>query len=239
MCGRYTYLFTWKQLQRLMRLHEHPSAELSPRYNVAPTQFAPIVYVNAAMQRIASLAQWGLLASWVNEPAAVVHPINARGETIFSSPMFRKPAASQRCLIPVSGFYEWQKPPDTHARKQPFWIGRSDRQPLFFAGLWDIWHDRAADNSPPLQTFTIITTTPNALMAPIHDRMPVILSDSDHAAWLDPATDIHLVQGMIQPYLNSDLVAYPVSTRVNSPKTDHPSLIEPDIPPKNLPGLFE
>lgn len=234
MCGRYTYLFKWKQLHDLMRLLEWPPEELSPRYNVAPSQTAPVVRLNAGGDRAGVMLEWGLVPSWVKDPATVQHPINARGETVFSKPTFRVAARERRCLVPVSGFYEWQKV-DGRGRKVPHWIGRADRAPICFAGLWEAWRDKADPDRAALETFTIITTSPNPLMAGLHDRMPVIVGSDDWRAWLDPGTPRADLERLIAPCSGGDLIAYPVGTAVNSPKTDRPGLIEPVEPRPGTP----
>lgn len=238
MCGRYTYLYTWKQLHRLMRLLEWPQEELFPRYNVAPTQRAPVVRLNARGERAGVMLDWGLVPSWAAHPGSEVRPFNARGESIFTKPTFRKAARERRCLVPVSGFYEWQAVAGERA-KQPYWIGRGDREPFCFGGLWESWQDREASDSPALETFTIVTTTPNLFMSKLHDRMPVIVRPDDWSEWLDPRTSQANIERLIASYLGDDFVAYPVSKAVNAPARDDPGLMErvsPAIPP---PGLFE
>lgn len=237
MCGRYTYLFKWKQLHRLMRLHEIPLEELFSRYNVAPSQRAPIIRLDSTGNRVGVMMQWGLVLPWMSQTGKGASPTNARGESIFLKPTFRKAARERRCLVPVSGFYEWQKN-EGEKRKQPFWIGREDREPLCFGGLWESWHDGFTPNSPALETFAIVTTSPNALMVPIHDRMPVIVSESDWTAWLDPNTTQTEVERLIRPFAGNGLTAYPVSTAVNSPRRDDSTLIERVAPQEKPPNLF-
>lgn len=240
MCGRYTYLFQWKQLHRLMRLLEWPAEELTPRYNVKPTQPAPVVRLNAGGQRIGSMMEWGLVPSWSKSPAGgdMGKHINARSESVFDKPTFRTAAKERRCLVPVSGFYEWQAVLGSRVR-QPYWIARTDREPFCFAGLWESWRDRnAPDSEPPLETFAILTTSPNSLMAPIHDRMPVIVGPSDWEAWLDPSTPQATLAGLLHPYPQHDLEAIPVGRQVSTSDRDDSSLIEPVSPPPAAPGLF-
>ncbi len=237
MCGRYTYLFTWTQLQRLLSLLHRPPGELTPRYNVAPRQSVPIVRLDDHGQRVGVMLEWGLVPSWSKDPSVDVRPINARGESMFSKPTFRHAARRQRCLVPVSGFYEWQKL-DDGKRKQPYWIGRKDRQPFCFAGLWERWQD-AAGPGASLETFTIVTTTPNPLLARLHDRMPVIVPEQDWELWLDPDRAQASVESVLQPYAGDDLEAYPVHSSVNNPKRDDATLIERAEPVKMPPGLFD
>ncbi|MFM9994227.1 MAG: SOS response-associated peptidase [Phycisphaerales bacterium] len=222
MCGRYTCLFTWKQLQRLMRLTGLPEDELLPRFNVAPTQFAPAVRQSAGGARTGALLRWGLVPSWADDPSIGSRLINARGETVAEKPSFRSAFRARRCLIPVSGFYEWKAVEDQKA-KRPFWIGRADREPFALAGLWERW----TKGAEPVESFTIITTTPNALMAKLHDRMPVIVDPGDYDRWLDPGADPSSLSALIRPNEPEEFEAYPIGTRVNSPKNDDPSLLDP------------
>ncbi len=237
MCGRYTYLFKWEQLHHLMRLLEWPREELLPRYNVAPEQLAPVVRLNSGGDRVGVMLRWGLIPSWVKDPAAAQHPINARGETVFTKPTFRTAARDRRCLVPVSGFYEWQKV-DGGGRKVPHLIGRADREPICFAGLWESWREKGAPDAAALETFTIITTSPNPLMSRLHDRMPMIVRPDDWRVWLDPGTARPDLERLITPYSGDDLITYAVGTEVNSPRTDRPGLIEPAEPPADAPNLF-
>jgi len=183
-----------------------------PRFNVAPSQRMPIVRANDEGDRELVGAHWGLIPSWTKEPK--LKPINARAETVGASGMFRQAFSRRRCLVPADGFYEWRglKPP-----KQPFFIHRKDDRPFAFAGLWERWHPPGAE---PIDTYTIITTTPNALMAGIHNRMPVILRPDDYDRWLDAAVPIDQIQSLLTPCPDDELEAYPVSSRVNSPKYD-------------------
>ncbi len=219
MCGRY-------RIKRydLLRLgfREPPESlfppdfTIHPRWNVAPSQRMPIVRMTDDGLRELAIARWGLVPSWVKD-LPKVRPINARAETLAASNMFRKPFQSRRCLVPADGFYEWQgtKPP-----KQPYFIHKPDDSQFAFAGLWERW--KGNKDADPLDTFTIITTTPSALMAPIHNRMPAILNPEDYTAWLNPSTPPDRLKSMLTPHDNDELEAYPVSPRVKSPKNDDP-----------------
>jgi len=232
MCGRFTYLYTWKQLHRLMELVSWPPEELSPRFNVAPTQMAPVIRASAGGLREGVMLRWGLVPAWAEDLTIGNRLVNARGETIAEKPAFRQALAKRRCLVPVSGFYEWK----TQAgAKQPFWIGRLDREPFLLAGLWEKW-SKAGET---VETFCLITTTPNPLMAAIHDRMPVIVAPADYQAWLDPANqNAAAIQPLIRPFSDEGFEARRVSRRVNSPKLDDPSLLEPDKSDSEEAGLF-
>jgi len=237
MCGRFTYLFTWSQLQQLLELIHWPDVELSPRYNVAPTQLAPVVRLNAAGERTGVMLKWGLIPSWADDASIGSRLLNARAETVFDKPSFRSAVASRRCLVPISGFYEWQSIPGMRT-KRPHWIGRADRAPLCLAGLWEAWKDPAAPNSDPIQSFTILTTAANDFMLPLHDRMPVLLPPSHQAAWLNPNTPRTELEDLIQTIEWKEFTAYTVGSRVGSPAHDDPSLMEPTTEPPIVPNLF-
>ncbi|GAB4383553.1 MAG: SOS response-associated peptidase [Phycisphaerales bacterium] len=224
MCGRFTYRFTWQELARLLSLIDWPAEHLRPRYNVAPTQPAPVVRMQQAGRRTASMLTWGLVPSWASDVAIASRMINARAESLSQKPAFRAAFARRRCLVPISGFYEWKKLGDGK-RKQPFIIERDDHQPFMLAGLWERW----TKGDEPLETFTIITTDANELLRPLHDRMPVILSDADLDLWLNPQhTDADALRRLLQPADPAGFRARPVSTRVNSPKYDDPSILDED-----------
>lgn len=220
-CGRFTYLYKWKQLHRLMRLTTLPGDELLPRYNVAPTQDAPVVRQGADGARTGALLRWGLIPSWADDPAIGNRLINVRSESAASK--FRAAVEKRRCLVPVSGFYEWQRIEGEKA-KRPHYISRADDEPLALAGLWERW----ARGDDEVESFTILTTAANGLVKPMHDRMPVIVSSGDYDLWLDASvTDPSLVAPLLNPYEGGDLKAYQVSTRVNTPDRDDPVCIEP------------
>ncbi len=224
MCGRFTHLFTWKELHRLMRLSTFPDQELAPRYNVAPTQNAPVVLVDPERRRVGAAFRWGLIPFWSRDQAIGNRLINARSEGVEAKPSFREAVRRRRCLVPISGFYEWQKR-EASNRKQPYYIRPASGEVFCLAGLWESW------NSPDarvFRSFTILTTTPNELMAPIHDRMPVILPESEHDLWLDRGiTDPARVLPLLRPCPSGDMTCYPVSTRVNAPANDSPDCISP------------
>jgi putative SOS response-associated peptidase YedK len=168
------------------------------------------------------IMQWGLIPHWVKDPKKSMHPINAKAETLAEKPMFQSLLKNKRCLVPASGFYEWKK---DGKRKIPYYIHLKD-SPLFaFAGLYDIWYD-AFNKAHP--TFTVITTDANELVAPLHDRMPVILRREDESRWLaGDAPSSGEMKKILEPYPASEMDAYPVSPRVNSPVDDDVLLIQP------------
>lgn len=215
MCGRYT-LIKLADLLKLIPWLQVPAEILQqqPRYNVAPSQTMPIITSTDIRP-----AQWGFVPSWTKgEPKT--RPINARCETIAASGMFRHAYRQRRCLVPADGFYEWKgaKPP-----KQPFYIRMKDRAPFAFAGLWERW--RPPDGEP-VETFTILTTTPNELLAPIHNRMPAIISPDKFRQWLEG----DIPDELLQPYPVGDMEAVAVSNKVNSPKFDGPECLEAEKP---------
>jgi putative SOS response-associated peptidase YedK len=222
MCGRFTYWFKWRELQRLMNLLRWDQVELSPRYNVAPTQPAPVVRMEGA-QRVGVLARWGLVPPWAPDESIASRLFNARGETIAEKPAFRSAYAARRCLVPIHGFYEWKVLADAKS-KQPYWIARKDREVFTLAGVWDRWEKGPS----PIESFTIITTTPNSLMSALHDRMPVIIDSCNFDAWLDPVNrDLAGLSAIIRPHQSSDFEAIPVGKQVGNPRIDSPDLIDP------------
>ncbi|MBP1776132.1 MAG: hypothetical protein H6Q86_2142 [candidate division NC10 bacterium] len=220
MCGRFSLGATIR-IGQLFDLPNWP--ETPPRYNIAPSQEVPAVIQNREVGgREFRPFRWGLVPSWAKDPAIGNRMINARSETAATKPAFRKPFGERRCLILADGFYEWKR---DGSRKQPYYIKLRDGEPFAFAGLWDHW---APADGQPLETCTILTTTPNALVQPIHDRMPVILPSSAYGAWLDrTVSDVPTVQALLTPYPADEMIAYPVSTRVNNPAHDTPECVLP------------
>jgi putative SOS response-associated peptidase YedK len=215
-CGRYV-VAGQQELSERFQLRQIP-LHLMPTFNAAPSQQLPVVVEETDGARALRLLRWGLVPRWrkpgqSNTPT----PINARSETIIEKPMFRGLVKGHRCLVPASGFYEWQR----QNGKQPFYITLRD-EPLFaFAGLYD---DPPSDDEPG--SFTILTTEANALVAPLHDRMPVILRRDDEATWLDPdLTDPEEITHLLRPYPAAPMVAYPVSKAVNNVRNNSPELI--------------
>ena len=224
MCGRITLTTDKDDIQGRWGFID-PSGVLDlikPRYNIAPSQNSPIVTVKDD-QRVLNMMRWGLVPFWAKEASIGYKMINAKGETIGEKPSFRKPFKVKRCLVLADGFYEWKKP--DKKTKIPFRFVLKNRDPFAFAGLWDTWKD---PNGEELLTFTIITTSANELMSPIHDRMPVILHEKDESKWLDPEfKDTDKLKSLLQPYPSDMMEAYEVSSIVNSPKNDRQDCINP------------
>ncbi len=229
MCGRYTLTAPGEIVAEVFELVDVPP--ILPRYNVAPTQEAAVVRVTApgAPRTLAPL-RWGLIPYWAKDRAIGNRLINARAESLVDKPAFRDSFRRQRCLVPADGFYEWKK---LDAKtKQPYLIHRQDRRPFGLAGLWSSWRSPDAGR---IETFTIITTTPNGLMRPLHDRMPAILDPRDFAAWLDPANrDVAQLQALLAPAPEAGWLTTPVSRAVNSAAHDAPDCIEPLVDQASL-----
>lgn len=222
MCGRFTYQFTWKQLRTSMSLSSCPEEELSPRYNVAPSQPAPVIRHGPDGARVGALLRWGLIPPWAADPGIGSRFINARAETLAEKPTYRKAFSERRCVLPVSGFYEWGNIPGSTSR-QPYYIHASNDETMMLAGLWERWLPR--EGGPPTESFTIITCPPNKLMAEVHDRMPVVIDPDDLDTWLDPNTPQSVLSGLLRPYPAELMMKWAVSPLVNSPKNEGIDLI--------------
>jgi putative SOS response-associated peptidase YedK len=189
------------------------------RFNIAPTQEAPVVRVNAQGAREVAMLRWGLVPHWAKDAGIGAKLNNARAEGVLEKPSFRDAFHRRRCLIPADGFYEWKS---EGKLKQPYYISLKSGQPLAMGGLWESW--RTPDGGL-LRTCAVITTGPNAVMAPIHDRMPVIIGADDWQAWLSAPAEA--VMPMLEPPSASLIQAWPVSRRVSKTAEDDAGLIEP------------
>jgi putative SOS response-associated peptidase YedK len=222
MCGRFTLTVELNELLRTFPWLTVPDVPAPPRYNVAPTQ--PVAVVANNHNTTLDFFTWGLIPSWAKDPTIGSRMINARAETLAEKPAFRAAYRRRRCLILADGFYEWRKEPGSKA-KTPMYVQLKSGEPFGFAGLWEAWNSPHGDL---ILSCTIITTTPNKLMKPIHDRMPVILPPEAYTEWLDPAEkQPDQVNGLLVPYPADRMQAHPVSTVVNSPANDVPECIEP------------
>lgn len=221
MCGRYTLTASPDVIAELFDLEE--PLLFKPRYNIAPTQSVAVIRLDPeARRRETPLLRWGLIPSWAKDPRIGNQMINAKAETVATKPSFRSAFRKRRCLIPADGFYEWQQ---QGKQKQPMLIRLRDRRPFAFAGLWERWEPKEGE---PVESCTIITTEPNTLMQPIHNRMPVILAPQDYEKWLDLAVEqIDPLQALLRPYLAEEMEAYAVSKMVNNPRFDLPQCLEP------------
>lgn len=222
MCGRYTLTQPGEVLLEMGVPAEEVdelSAELAPRYNIAPTQHLPVVVAREG-QRHVGLFRWGLVPFWAKDPAIGNQMINARSETVPEKPAFKNAFKRRRCLVPADGFYEWQK---QGTIKQPFHFHLADRRPFALAGLWEHWDK----GSEPLDSFTILTTQANAKIAPYHDRMPVILLGEAQDRWLNPLAEEQQLQALFTPLPPELLGLNPVSRMVNDARIDRPECAQP------------
>jgi len=240
MCGR----FTLTRPDRLLDAHEGIEGvgdhgeialpgDLRPRYNIAPSQ--PVLVLPNTEPPGLALHRWGLIPHWASNETAGHRMINARAETLASKPAFRQAFVRRRCLVLADGFYEWQV---LGRAKTPIYIRRRDRRPFAFAGLWEVWRPPGRE---PIQSCTIVTTEPCPLLAPIHDRMPVILRPEHVAPWIaSTRRDPEQLAPLLAPIDEGLLETYPVSKLVNTPAFDDPACIErADAPLPGQPSLFD
>lgn len=222
MCGRFSQTSSPEVVAEQFGLDDSPLF-LKPHYNIAPSQ--PVAVVRAhpeSGKRECVLLRWGLIPSWAKDPAIGYKMINARAETVSEKPAFRGPFRNRRCLILADGFYEWQQ---EGRRKQPFYIRLKDRRPFAFAGLWDKWEPPGGES---IESCTILTTSPNDVLRPIHERMPVIVDPQAYNLWLDPTVQqVEAIQPILHPYPADRMEAYPVSLLINNPRHDAPACLEP------------
>ncbi|HTV46982.1 MAG TPA: SOS response-associated peptidase [Phycisphaerae bacterium] len=207
MCGRYNI----SKLKRFIEIHRWIQGTLvfEPHYNAAPTQMLPVV---TASRRI-ELFKWGLIPHWAKDAKQTKPRFIARAETLAEKPSFKKLLGTKHCIIPADGFYEWKQ---EGAHKIPYYISLASGEPMAFAGLWDTWQSPTG----VINSFTMITTTPNSLMARIHDRMPVILAPELYLEWLDHTLDLG-------PYPADQMTARPISSKVNNTRNNSPDILEP------------
>lgn len=225
MCGRYVLTTPGEVLAQIFETSPPPEETLEaivPRHNIAPTQRVPIVRRSADGRRELALVQWGLVPHWAKDPAIGSSLINARAESAAEKPSFRDAVRRRRCLIPADGFYEWKK---TGQGKQPFLLRMKDGRTFAFAGLWSQW--KSPQSGALLETCAILTTTPNALAATVHDRMPVILPAASQGPWLDPTSEPSTLTGLLLSFPAAQMEAFQVSKRVNSPANEGAQNIEP------------
>jgi putative SOS response-associated peptidase YedK len=246
MCGRYTLTTTTDLLVSLFGAQVPSTVQLRPRYNIAPTQQAPVVrWSGQEEQRVLAPLRWGLVPHWSKDPGAsgAGGPalINARAETAATKPAFREALRKRRCLVPTDGFFEWKTVGDL---RQPYYVRRADGRPFAYAGLFERWQPPEGAQDLVLESFTILTTAPNALLATLHDRMPLILDPAVYDRWLDHDIEdpdaIGKMLAALPPRLEQELTFHPVSRRVNSPGNDDAACIERVAePPAGEPTLFE
>lgn len=196
----------------------------APSYNVAPQSMQPVVRLDSETgQRELTVMRWGLIPFWAKDAKIGYSTINAKSETVTTSPTFRDAMKRRRCLIPAEWFYEWQK--IDAKTKQPYAIGLRDGSLFAFAGLWETWKDKTKDQV--LETYTVLTTDPNELMEPIHNRMPVILAPNDYQRWLEPGEPTQLPVDLLRPYPAQKMRAWKVGSAVGNVRNNEPELIAP------------
>jgi putative SOS response-associated peptidase YedK len=223
MCGRYLLKATADDLRRLFGFVEHPN--LAPRYNIAPTQDAPIVRQRREPrgERTLSSLRWGLIPPWADDPKSGPPLINARAESLLEKPSFAGAFRRRRCLVPADGYYQWR---EGDAAKQPYLIARRDGASFALAGIWERWGQRN-DPAAAIDSFTIITTEANEFLRPFHHRMPVVLSEVSFVRWLDPEAEAESVSDLLVAAPNELLHAVPLGRAVNSARADGPELLAP------------
>ena len=227
MCGRYSLSSDSERVGRRFGVEQMPL--FPPRFNIAPSQAAPVIFADRDKPAAAAghpgrcrLMQWGLVPHWAKDVSIGRRLINARAETAADKPAFRAAMRYRRAVVPANGFYEWQ---GKGSARRPMYIRISDEEMFALGGLWECW--QSPDGSE-LETFAILTTAANERMATVHDRMPLILPHEAEARWLDPAVQKpDEVADLLVPFPAARMELWPVSTRVNSPKHDDASLIEP------------
>lgn len=220
MCGRYTLIANAEAIRLLFELPKFDERLVVPRYNIAPTQ--PIVVVRQGHQgRELVPVRWGLIPWWAKDPKTLPLMINARAEGIAEKPAYRDAFKYRRCLVPASGFYDWQA--RGKRQKQPYAVQPANETPIAFAGLWETWH--SADGSE-IDSAVIITTDANRLLMPIHERMPVVLEPQDFETWLSPHTRPDEAAALLKPTRGDLFTLTPVSTLVNSVDNDDPRLLQ-------------
>lgn len=218
MCGRFALIAEPALIQTQFHLTTVP--ETAPRYNIAPTQPSPVI-VNEEPREL-SVFQWGLIPSWAKDDSLGGKMINARSETVEDKPAFRAAFKRRRCIVPASGFYEWQQHEGAKT-KTPFYIYPNDGELFALAGLWEVWNTPDGSSLP---TFTILTTEANTFMQQYHERMPVMLRPEDYDAWLQPGeVPADVLRPLLKPYDPERMTAHEVSRLVNKPGNDSPELI--------------
>lgn len=227
MCGRYGRRADKQRIAEWMQAHDtnvFDDSYLAPSYNVAPQSRQPVVRLDSETgEREITIMRWGLIPFWAKDAKIAYSTINSKAETITTSPAYREAVKHRRCLVPADWFYEWAK---LDAKtKQPYAIAMKDDTLFAFAGLWERWTDKT--NGQPIETYTIITTDPNELMAPIHNRMPVIIALKDYQRWMAPAELSRLPIDLLRPYPADEMKAWKVSSAVGNVRNNEPKLIDP------------
>ncbi|MGV6813668.1 MAG: SOS response-associated peptidase [Phycisphaerales bacterium] len=246
MCGRFAQVFQLEDLDHIDRILKQAAGldddlialfaeNHCPSYNIPPSAHATIIHTQNIRNPFTQ-AHFGLIPSWAKDRSRAASMNNARSETITKKVSFRNLIRSSRCLVPTTGFYEWQSKPGT-TTKQPWYIYRADGCPMFLAGIWDTWFDPEHGHCE-VESFAIITTQANEMVSSIHHRMPAIIEPEDSTIWLDQHENPKHAQSLLESAADGILSMHPVSTRVNSSANDSADLIEEDktLPPASLWG---
>jgi len=231
-CGRFVSASPPDELARYFGAEQAVEAALAPSFNVAPTRQVYVVLESGGVRRLDAF-RWGLVPFWAKDAKVGQRMINARAENLADKPAYKRAFRKRRCLVPADGFYEWRRDPS--GRKQPMYVHRADGEPMAFAGLWELWRpdrdegDASDGDGEVVRTCTIVTGAANEAVAPVHDRMPVLLPPSAWDAWLDPDNDdVESLGRLLVPASASLLALHPVSTRVNAVRNDDPHLVDPE-----------
>lgn len=223
MCGRFTNMGRHGRAVILFKKMGLLPPSMLPRYNIAPTQNVPVVLREFGESPDSRDLRWGLIPFWARDKSVGVRAINARAETVDEKNTFREAFKSRRCLVPADGFYEWKRDAATKTKTPYYFTAANGDDPLVFAGLWERW-ERGAER---IESFTIVTTTANRLMEPIHDRMPVILREDDWADWIDPGTkDTRHLKSLLRPAGDDVLQCWEVGPYVNNVRHEGEKCIE-------------
>lgn len=221
MCGRFVSKAKKEEIENEFEVEIGDDSLIVPRYNIAPTQLIAAI-TELENTREILLFKWGLVPKWAKDESMSSKLINARAETLREKPSFRDAFRSRRCIIPTSGFYEWQK--TEKGAKQPFYFYLKEKEVFGFAGLWEEWLNK--ETGELTETCTIITTESNDVLKPVHERMPVILKTDFYEQWLNPKIkDTDKLQNLLVPYPADEMASHPVSRAVNSPTENSPELI--------------
>ncbi|WP_446744281.1 SOS response-associated peptidase [Silvibacterium acidisoli] len=225
MCGRYYRRSDKQRIAEAFQVRDLDvfDLELSPSYNIAPATRQPVIRLNDQGYRELAVMRWGLVPYWSKDSKPSYATINARAETVATSPLYKEPFRRRRCLIPADGFFEWKKLDAKN--KQPFAFGPIRGGGWAFAGIWDRWIDKATSRA--LETYSIVTTEPNEISVDVHDRMPVIVSPKDYQRWMEPGDPQQPPTDLLRPFPADEMKLWPVSRDVGNVNNNRPELIMP------------
>jgi len=244
MCGRYTRFAATELIYRYFGIPqpqpEAPTADAPPSWNVTPQTMQPVIRLNPETgQREMVLMRWGLVPFFSKSPVFNYSTINAKAETLLSKPTFREPFKRRRCLVPVNSYYEWQVIDPKKKTKQTWAIGLKTEEPIALGGIWDRWV--SPDKQIVIESYSIITVEPNELLAPLHDRMPLMIAPRDYERWLEPGDPQRPPIDLLRPYDEDLIKIWRVKPDVGNVRNNRPDLIDPfdpPIDPNDSPSLF-